>query len=511
MPWLLNLAYFALLTALSPILGWRILVRGKYRTGWREKLLGRVPRRVGNRPCLWFHAVSVGEVLQLEPVLKELRARLPAIEFVISTTTPTGRSVAEAKFAGHTVCYFPLDFSWAVREAIARLRPTALVLVELELWPNLILHARRSGIPIALINGRLSERSLRGYRRLRPLVARLLGSLHAIAVQNATYAERFAALGAPRERLEVTGSIKFDRVTTDRRNPKTAELRTAFEIAESAQVFVAGSTQETEESAALDAYLALRDRFPALRLILVPRHKERFDDVARLVESYGLPLCRRSDWSDKSSALPESSCSISERSPRVPSLPAPLPQGERGARVSASAPLAPRGLVGKSSPLSPCGRGAGGEGGELSEHLAQSFGARPVLLLDTLGELAACWGLADVAFVGGSLTNRGGQNMIEPAGYGAAVLFGPNTQNFRDVVELLLTADAARVVRNGGELTAAVADCLSHPERAKKQGARAQELVLSQQGATLRTVEILTSLPGLPLAPQGVANAASAA
>jgi 3-deoxy-D-manno-octulosonic-acid transferase len=442
MPWLLNVAYLALLAAVSPILCWRIVVRGKYRTGWREKLLGRVPRRAGNRPCLWFHAVSVGEVLQLEPVLKELRSRLPAVELVISTTTPTGRSVAESKFPGDTVCYFPLDFSWAVRQAVARLRPTAIVLVELELWPNFILHARRSGIPLALINGRLSERSLRGYRRLRPLVARLLGSLQAIAVQNPAYADRFAELGAPRDRLSITGSIKFDRVTTDRSNTKSAELRTAFGIAATDRVFVAGSTQETEESAALDTYLSLRERFPALRLIVVPRHKERFDDVARLVESRGLPLCRRS--SVRSSAPPVTS-------------------------------------------------------------------DRPVLLLDTLGELAACWGLADVAFVGGSLTNRGGQNMIEPAGYGAAVLFGPNTRNFRDVVEMLLSADAARVVRNGGELTAAVADCLLHPEQAKKQGARAQQLVLSQQGATLRTMEILAALPGLSPAAKGVAEAASAA
>jgi 3-deoxy-D-manno-octulosonic-acid transferase len=442
MPWLLNLAYFALLAALSPLLLRRVVVRGKYRTGWREKLLGHVPRRAGDRPCLWFHAVSVGEVLQLEPVLKEVRSRLPTVECVISTTTPTGRSVAEAKFPGDAVCYFPLDFSWAVREAMARLRPTAIVLVELELWPNFILLAHQSGIPVALINGRLSERSLRGYRRLRPLVAGLLGSLRAIAVQNSTYADRFAELGAPQDRLSVTGSIKFDRVTADRNNPKTAELRAAFEIAQCDRVFVAGSTQESEESAAIDTYVALRERFPTLRLILVPRHKERFAEVASLVESRGLPLRRRTDVSCRD-----------------------LPTGA----------------------------------------------GPPVLLLDTLGELAACWGLADVAFVGGSLTNRGGQNMIEPAGYGAAVLFGPNTQNFRDVVELLLSADAARVVRDSAELTTAVSDCLAHPERAREQGARAQKLVLAQQGATLRTVEILASLPGLVPAATRNADAATAA
>jgi 3-deoxy-D-manno-octulosonic-acid transferase len=442
MPWLLNFVYFALLAAVSPVLLWRMAVRGKYRSGWREKFLGQVPPRTGNRSCLWFHAVSVGEVLQLEPVLKQLRARLPAVEFVISTTTPTGRSVAETKFPSDFVCYFPLDFSWAVREAVRRLRPTAIVLVELELWPNFILHARRSGIPIALINGRLSEHSLRGYRRLRPLVTRLLGSLHAIAAQNGTYADRFVELGAPREKLCVTGSIKFDRVTSDRDNPRTSELRTSFGIGKSEQVFVGGSTQETEEAAALDTYLALRERFPALRLILVPRHKERFNDVARLVESRGLPLCRRTD----------------------------TVRSAAGSRTD-----------------------------------------RPVLLLDTLGELAACWGLADVAFVGGSLTNRGGQNMIEPAGYGAAVLFGPNTHNFRDVVELLLAEGAARVVRNGDELTVAVADCLTHPEAAQTQGTKAQQLVLAQQGATERTVKILASLPGISIASDAVIKTPHAA
>ncbi len=296
MPWLLNVAYFVLLAALSPMLLWRIVVRGKYRTGWREKLLGQVQRRAGDRPCLWFHAVSVGEVLQLEPVLKELRDRRPAVEFVISTTTPTGRSVAEAKFPRDSVCYFPLDFSWAVREAVARLRPTAIVLVELELWPNFILHARRSGIPVALINGRLSERSFRGYRRLRPLVSRLLGGLQAIAVQNSTYAERFLELGRAAAALD----HRLDQVRPRREQPPQPEDARA-----------AGRLRDRRIRAGLrrrqhagkrggrgDRRVPRRAHgLPALRLILVPRHKERFEDVARLIESRGLPLCRRSSAS----------------------------------------------------------------------------------------------------------------------------------------------------------------------------------------------------------------------
>jgi 3-deoxy-D-manno-octulosonic-acid transferase len=433
MSWLFDLAYCALLAAVSPLLLWRMVVRRKYRTGWNEKLFGRVPCRESHAPCIWFHAVSVGEVLQLEPVLAELRQRLPGVEFVISTTTPTGRSVASAKFPDHKVCYFPLDFSWAVREAVTRLRPTVIVLVELELWPNFIFHARRCGIPLALINGRVSQRSSRGYARIRPLMARLLGCFDVLAAQNALYANRLAELGAPVDRLHVTGSIKFDRVTTDRANPRTEELRRSFKIAPSERVFIAGSTQSPEESAALDAYIAARKAYPDLRLIVVPRQKERFDEVARLIGSRGMPLCRRS-------------------------------------HVSAGA-LQPDSTSG-----------------------LQPHSQAPVLLLDTLGELAACWGLADVAFVGGSLGNRGGQNMIEPAGYGAALLFGPNTQNFREVVELLLTDDAARVVRDAADLSRALAECLADPDRARAAGARAQKLVLAQQGATDRTVNLLTAI-----------------
>jgi 3-deoxy-D-manno-octulosonic-acid transferase len=451
MSWLLDLAYLALLTAVSPVLLWRMVRHGKYRTGWSEKLLGRLSVREGAAPCLWFHAVSVGEVLQLEPVLTELRRKLPSVELVISTTTPTGLSVAKAKFPRDRVCYFPLDFSWAVREAMRRVRPTAIVLVELELWPNFVLHAHRRGIPLALINGRVSEGSSRGYARIRPLMARWLGCFEILAAQNALYADRLAALGAPRDRLRVTGSIKFDRVTTDRGNPQTTELRQCFGIDRSERVFIAGSTQQPEEAAALDAYVSLSRTYPELRLIVVPRHKERFEEVDRLIESRGLPLIRRSQ-------ARATAATASPDSPLWHGLPTVPP---RRPQVSASD----------------------------AQHELQ-----PVLLLDTLGELSACWGLADVAFVGGSLTNRGGQNMIEPAGYGAALLFGPNTQNFRDVVEMLLAEDAARVVHDAADLAAVLADCLANPVRAQAQGARAQKLVLAQQGATARTVELLAGL-----------------
>lgn len=425
--WFLNLVYAGLLLAVSPVLLYRRVRHGKYRGGWREKLTGAVARQFPDRRCLWFHAVSVGEVLQLQKILDETGSRFPDAELFITTTTDTGFEVARTKYPQHTVSYFPLDFTWGVARALKAIRPDLVVLVELELWPNFIFECQRKRIPLALINGRIGEKSFRGYARVKPLMRRVLSCFQVLATQNETYAKRLKDLGAPSERLTVTGNIKFDRVESDRSNPKTAELRRAFAIQPDEQVLIAGSTQSPEEMVALDAWRLLRKDFPRLRLILVPRHKERFDEVAELVHQRGAPLFRRSQSASGLSAV----------------APSAIP---------------------------------------------------PVLLLDTLGELAACWGLADFAFVGGSLTNRGGQNMLEPAGYGAAVLFGPNTWNFKEITEALLSRQAARVIRDADELLQTLRDLLKHPEQAAQMGSVARQFVSQQQGATVRTVEQIAML-----------------
>src|SRR5262249_1021974 len=179
--------------------------------GWRQRLLGRVPRRAGNRRCLWFHAVSVGEVLQLEPLLEALSREERELEFVISTTTPTGFDVAQKRYPGCQIVYFPLDFSWAVNVALERTNPTAVALVELELWPNFIFAAARRNIPVVLVNGRISPRSFRGYLRIRRVMRTILHHLRVMALQSDDYAGRLIDLGADPARVHVTGSIKFDR------------------------------------------------------------------------------------------------------------------------------------------------------------------------------------------------------------------------------------------------------------------------------------------------------------
>lgn len=421
---LTNLAYLLLLIAVSPVLLYRMITQGKYRTGWREKLLGRVPElpaTTGDR--YWFHAVSVGEVLLLPAVISELRRRDPQAEVVVSMTTSTGRAVADKQLPDVTVFYCPLDFSWAMRQAIGRIQPSRIVLVELEVWPNLLRTAARLGIPVSLINGRLSEKSFRGYSRIAGLLRPLFQSLDSVAVQNETYAGRFVSLGVPAERVHVTGSVKFDGAIRDRSNPRTIELQQAFDLAFTEPVFIAGSTQAPEEMMAIESWLEVRSEYPELRLILVPRHRERFDSVARLIESYDLPFVRRSTG---------------------------------------------------------------------SVHGSDTTDGQPVLLLDTLGELSACWGLADFAYVGGSLhVRRGGQNMLEPAGYGAAVCFGPDTRNFRDVVQSLLSINAAVVIHNGDNLTATLRHWLNERRSASDMGRRAQEFVRQQHGASTRTVDLL--------------------
>jgi 3-deoxy-D-manno-octulosonic-acid transferase len=419
----LNIVYVLLLIAAFPWLLWQAVRKGKYREGFAAKFLGVVPRREGDETCLWLHAVSVGEVNLVRPLLEEIERRRPEWRCVLSTTTMTGMALARKRYPELSVFYCPLDFSWAVAAAMRRIRPDLLVLAELELWPNLIAAARRSGAKIAVVNGRLSENSARGYGRIRPFVKSVLRGIDLIAVQDDTYAGRFLKLGAPDGSLSVTGSMKYDGAETDRANESTARLKKLWGIAEEDCVFLAGSTQEPEEALALDTCLQLAAAHPELRLILVPRHPDRFEAVAEILEARGVRWQRRTEL-DSSSADP-------------------------GTRI---------------------------------------------LLVNVIGELGAWWGTAEIAYVGGSMGPRGGQNMIEPAAYGAAVSFGPNTRNFRDIVAAMLARDAAVVVHDGREMTGFVRRCLEDPDFRRQLGGRAQQLVKEQLGATTRTFFLLESL-----------------
>ncbi|MDR1957505.1 MAG: 3-deoxy-D-manno-octulosonic acid transferase [Planctomycetaceae bacterium] len=419
-----DLCYLLFLLTISPVIFYRVLVLGKYRDGLGEKFLGHVPilpEPSGKR--IWFHAVSVGEVNLLRPLIRMISIRCPDWECVISSTSATGHALAQKLYGGtHVVFYCPLDFSFAVRNAVRRIKPGMLVLAEQEIWPNMLGICRKNRIPVALINGRFSEAGYKRLKRIRGLWQRVMRKIDLAAVQSETYAAWFRDVGANSDAVHVTGSMKFDGVGTDRGNPVTQSLVKLAGITPDDIVFLAGSTQEPEEESALKTYLALRKDWPHLRLILVPRHPERFESVAEMLERYN--TVHTVSWSRRS-------------------------------------------------------------------QLSEPQKAGEVLLVDTVGELGAWWGTAKIAFVGGSMGSRGGQNMLEPAAYGAAVCFGPNTKNFRDIVEILLADEAAVVVHDESEMQRFVQQCLENPAFAEMLGTKAKSLVFQHLGATEKTLNLL--------------------
>jgi 3-deoxy-D-manno-octulosonic-acid transferase len=428
----LSVVYLLVGLVALPWVAWRKLSGGRpVAAPWR-RFVGRVDLEPPEPDVerIWLHGVSVGEVQLLASLAGELERQAEAagrrIECVISSSTTTGLDVAARRFGNDRSFPCPLDFSWAVGRALDRVRPAALVLGELELWPNLLAAAERRGIPVIVANARMSERSFRGYARVRPLVRRMLGRTAVVSARSADDAERFRSLGGGDVR--VTGSMKFDGVRGDRDAPEVRRLRDLAGFTAEDSVFLAGSTQAPEERLAAETFLALRDTHPSLRLVIVPRHVERTGEVAAVLDSLGLR------WQARS-------------------------------RLEA-------------------------EGADP---------AARVLLVDTTGELGWWWGTATIAFVGGSLDgSRGGQNMLEPAAYGAAVSFGPHTRNFRDEVARLLTAEAVIVVEDGPALTAFVARCLTEPAWGEALGRRAAAVVTAQRGATASTAQLV--LEQLPVA-----------
>ncbi len=430
-PRLLDLIYFKLALLYLPYLLYQMIVMKKNRRGWRERF-GFVKRRVGSRPCIWIHAVSLGEVNATRRLVEEIERRLPAYEVVVSATTDTGYAAACRHYHPKQVFRYPLDFSFAVGRVLDRIRPDAVVLMELEVWPNLVTLATRRGIPIGIANGRVTEaRSMRRFRRpiLRGLSRRMFEQIAWTGAQDTTYADRFAELGVPRDRLTVTGTMKYDTAIMADRVPGDERLAQALGLCRDAPLVVAGSTGPGEEALVLDAYEVLRGDHPDLQLAIVPRKPERFDEVARLISSRGLPFWRRSEHPDA----------------------------------------------------------VGGGGGGASP---------PVVLGDTVGELRKFYALADCVFVGRSLVPMGGSDMMEVAGLGRAMCFGPHVENFADVAEKLTAADAA--VRLGGaeDLAPALRRAVEDKDWARAVGERAREVVRRNTGATKKTVDLLCASLG---------------
>ena len=424
-----NVLFAVAYTAMLPKFLLRMRKRGGYRAHFAERF-GRydpaTARRLAEKPRVWVHAVSVGEANLAGTVLRELRRRDPSLSFVLSTTSSTGRAVCE-KLVGpdDVLIYLPLDFPRCVRRALAAVNARAMVLVESELWPNLLRSLRRKGVPILLVNGRVSDRSAPGYRRLRLFFGPVLHCFDVLLAQSALDRDRLVDAGAPADRIRVTGSVKFDIAPPppEKLDRARATLAAAGIAPGRDTVLLGGSTWPGEELALARAWKAARARDAALRLVLVPRHFERAAEVAAELSAAGFRVLRRSEAPDPAT----------------------------------------------------------------------------ILLVDTTGELFALYALADLVFVGKTLPpNEGGQNMIEPASFGKAVVCGPHTENFAAVMETFRAARAIVEVPDRKEHLAEVLRLLADPEERGALGVRADRAVNASRGALARSCDAILEVLARP-------------
>jgi len=408
--------YRGLMAVSLPLLAPFLLVadrrRGKRRPPWVQRLGRRLPEIPSGG--VWVQAVSVGEVAVARPLLAELKRRHPAVPTVLSATTSTGLAMASGAQLADVTLPFPVDLPGPVRRLMRAAAPRLVVLVETELWPELLAACGSGGIPVALVNARVSDRSFAGYRAIRSLLRPLLRPISVALAQTEQDAARLATIGVPGERVRVTGNVKFDASPPGAPPRVLDELR---RLAAGRPVLVAGSTMAGEENLVIEAVLRLPEgRRPFL--LLAPRHPERASDVLQLASAAGLPAVRRT--------------------------------------LFAEAPA-------------PCA----------------------AVVLDTVGELAALFQLADVAYIGGSLVPTGGHNPIEPARFGVPVLSGPHVRNFAAVYQSFVAAGGARIVRSSQELAEALAEWLADPARARAAGNAGLRLLEKNAGATARTVDAL--------------------
>jgi 3-deoxy-D-manno-octulosonic-acid transferase len=293
MPILLNLLYLSLLIFVSPFVLWRSWRHGRYRRGWNERIFG--PNQNALSPCnVWLHAVSVGEIQVLRPIIETFELQRPELSLAISVSTDSGMDLANKLFPKHQVFFAPIDFTWAIRAAFRILKPDLIILAELELWPNWLMQAEKLGCPVAVINGRLGENSFRGYTRVRFLFRKCFLSLDWVGAQSETIAQRFQILGVQPKKITITGNVKFDGACWQRSAPEVIYRKNFLHLNSDHQVFLAGSTQSPEESLILGTFAKLANRYPTLKLIIVPRHVERFNDVAKQIEASGLEWTRQS-------------------------------------------------------------------------------------------------------------------------------------------------------------------------------------------------------------------------
>jgi len=400
----------------------RMATSGRYRAGLRGRL-GMVPKglhaAVTGQSVVWVHAVSVGEVMAASRLIRELKERLPGWVVAVSTTTETGQRLAKERLPDSPVFYLPLDLKFSVRRYLRVLQPRMLVLMESELWPRLIKECAKDGVPIAVVNARISDRSFPRYMRLRRLWRPFLEKISLFLAQSRETADRLAKIGAPTARVRVMGNLKYDVQSRS----DTEMARRIASVLSGTKLIVAGSTLAGEEEALLAAWPVILKSVPDASLLIAPRHPDRFEEVWQLIRRSGIAVYRCSQ------------------------------------------------LALSNDPVA----------------------ASTILLLDTIGDLASVYGVATVAFVGGSLVPKGGHNPLEPAQFGVPVVIGPSFENFREIVKTMQEAKAIRIVTSD-ELSATLIGLLQGKDDARALGQRGRAVFEAEAGATARTAQALVSL-----------------
>jgi 3-deoxy-D-manno-octulosonic-acid transferase len=423
---------------MSPYLAWQAL---RYR-----KYIGSLGQRFGYLPIsfnldgeesIWIHAVSVGEVLTARAILPQLRERYPRLRLFLSTTTMTGQQIARNSLQYvDGVFYFPFDLGFIVNRTLRLVKPRMFIMMETEIWPNLLRACRRTGVRTVLVNGRISSRSYPRYRLARPFFRRVLTHVDRFCMQSDESARRIIDMGAEPGKVVVTGSLKFDSLEVPGATSSAAADRGRnrvlryFRIGPQRPVLIAASTLKGEEEPVFEAFQRIRARLPEALLIIAPRKPERFDDVEQIARRGGWNVARRSE-------LPV------DADPR-----------------------------------------------------------HDVVVLDTIGELAQLYQVATAVFVGGSLVDQGGHNILEPAVFGKAIVFGPYMQNFAEIARAFVENDAAIQIRSGRELEQALLGLLTDPVRRARLGAAARALVEANRGARGKTMTAIARV----LPPQDPGN-----
>ena len=444
-------------------------------TKYKEDLLQRfgiyspaVQRQFQQGRSAWIHAVSVGEVVAATPLIKELSARHPDLALTISTVTRTGREMVTKSLGPKNQSLFlPFDFRWITERAMSLIHPRFLLLTETELWPNLLQSASRRGIPVMIINGRISSRSYTRYRLVRSLLRPILARIRIFGMQSNRDAVRIIQLGADPTRVFVTGNCKFDQANTRISRAGQEALCQGLRLPPQAPVLMAGSTHRGEEEVIIEVYRHLLTHFPDLVLLIAPRYLPEIPAIEAKCSQEGLFSERKTHlW--KGESRKPAAADGQRNAPHPP--PSPGGEGEEGGdRI---------GPIDRELRKPANGRRADGQIGR-------------VIILDTIGELSRMYSLATVVFVGGSMVPVGGHNMLEPAMYGKPILFGSHVDNFREISQLLKDCGAGFEAKSKEELKGYLEGLLQDQVRREAAGRAALQVVEENRGATQKTVELI--------------------